>query len=211
MKNSLFHSAGFVSHSVKYVSHTVVFVFHSVKQRICLCNSKNMNRQTDIPLLIRKKNKNLSFFDKIFLFFFCSSKIILTFAYRKTINIYRIQTQTNTIIYTQTRTIMKKTFTKKTLVAGIAAALMTLTATNVNAKETFIYGQNQQSLIVSTLNEDGKTLNPKWKYEYQYDTLGTMTEKKAYRWDAEQMTWTPAYLLTWKTEGPTLQKLSENK
>ena len=51
---------------------------------------------------------------------------------------------------------MKKTFTKKTLVAGIAAALMTLTATNVNAKETFIYGQNQQSLIVSTLNEDGK-------------------------------------------------------
>ena len=101
--------------------------------------------------------------------------------------------------------------TKKTLVAGIAAALMTLTATNVNAKETFIYGQNQQSLIVSTLNEDGKTLTPKWKYEYQYDTLGTMTEKKAYRWDAEQMTWTPAYLLTWRTEGPTLQKLSENK
>ena len=34
-KNSLFHSAGFVSHTVKYVSHTVVFVFHSVKQRIC--------------------------------------------------------------------------------------------------------------------------------------------------------------------------------
>lgn len=31
---------------------------------------------------------------------------------------------------------MKKTFTKKTLVAGITAALMTLTATNVNAKET---------------------------------------------------------------------------
>ena len=102
---------------------------------------------------------------------------------------------------------MKKTFTKKALVAGIAAALMTLTATNVNAKEIFIYGQNQQSLIVSTLNEDGKTLTPKWKY----DTLGTMNEKKAYRWDAEQMTWTPAYLLTWKTEGPTLQKLSENK
>ncbi|MBD9352488.1 MAG: hypothetical protein EGP72_04015 [Phocaeicola plebeius] len=87
-------------------------------------------------LLNPEKNKNLSFFDKIFLFFFCSSKIISTFAYRKTINIYRIQTQTNTIIYTQTRTIMKKTFTKKTLAAGIAAALMTLTATNVNTKET---------------------------------------------------------------------------
>lgn len=87
-------------------------------------------------LLIQKLDI-LSFFDKIFLFFFCSSKIISTFAYRKTINIYRIQAQTNTIIYTQTRTIMKKTFTKKTLVAGIAATLMTLTATNVNAKETF--------------------------------------------------------------------------
>lgn len=87
-------------------------------------------------LLIQKLDI-LSFFDKIFLFFFYSSKIIPTFAYRKTINIYRIQAQTGTIIYTQTRTIMKKTFTKKTLVAGIAATLMTLTATNVNAKETF--------------------------------------------------------------------------
>ena len=106
---------------------------------------------------------------------------------------------------------MKKTFTKKTLVAGIAAALMTLTATNVNAKETFIYGQNQQSLIVSTLNENGKTLTPKWKYEYQYDTLGILTQKTAYRWNAEQMTWTPAYLLTWGAEGTILQKLAENK
>lgn len=86
-------------------------------------------------LLIQKLDI-LSFFDKIFLFFFCSSKIISTFAYRKTINIYRIQTQTNTIIYTQTRTIMKKAFTKKTVAAGITAALMTLTATNVNTKET---------------------------------------------------------------------------
>lgn len=37
---------------------------------------------------------------------------------------------------------MRKTFTKKTLAAGIAAALMTLTATHAHAKETFIYGQN---------------------------------------------------------------------
>lgn len=51
---------------------------------------------------------------------------------------------------------MKKTFTKKTLAAGIAAALMTLTATHAHAKGTFIYGQNHQSLTVSTLNEDAK-------------------------------------------------------
>lgn len=106
---------------------------------------------------------------------------------------------------------MKKTFTKKTLAAGIAAALMTLTATHAHAKGIFIYGQNHQSLTVSTLNEDGKTLTPKWKYEYRYDTLGTLTEKKAYRWDADRKTWNPAYLLTWGTEGPTLQKLSTNK
>ncbi len=31
---------------------------------------------------------------------------------------------------------MKKAFTKKTVAAGITAALMTLTATNVNTKET---------------------------------------------------------------------------
>ena len=62
---------------------------------------------------------------------------------------------------------MKKTFTKKTLVAGIAAALMTLTATNVNAKETFIYGQNQQSLIVSLLT---------WRIERP--TLQKLSENK---------------------------------
>ena len=71
---SLFHTAGFVSHSVKYVSYTVVFVFHSVKQRICLCNSKNMNRQTDIPLLIRKRIKIYRFSIKYFCFSFTVQK-----------------------------------------------------------------------------------------------------------------------------------------
>ena len=61
---------------------------------------------------------------------------------------------------------MKKTFLTRTFVAGIAAALMTLTAASANAKETFVYGENQDTLTVSTLNEDGKTLTPKWKYEY---------------------------------------------
>ena len=123
------------------------------------------------------------------------SEIIYSFAYRKTINIYRIQA-THTIIYTQTRTVMKKTFPKKTLAAGIAAALMTLTATHAHAKETFIYGQNQQSLTVSTLNEDGKTLTRKLKYEYKHDENGQVIEKKAYRWDAYRELWKPAYLLT---------------
>ena len=74
--------------------------------------------------------------------------------------------------------------------------LMTLTVTKANAKETFIYGETDNGLIVSTLNEDGKTLTPKWKYEYQYDKQGRLTEKKAYRWNLQQQMWTPVYLLT---------------
>ena len=74
--------------------------------------------------------------------------------------------------------------------------LMTLTVTKANAKETFIYGETDNGLIVSTLNEDGNTLTPKWKYKYQYDKQGRLTEKKAYRWNLQQQMWTPAYLLT---------------
>lgn len=91
---------------------------------------------------------------------------------------------------------MKKTFFGKKFMASMAAVLMMLTVTSASAKETFIYGESDNGLIVSTLNEDGKTLTPKWKYEYCYDTLGTMTEKKAFRWNSEQRTWEPAYLLT---------------
>lgn len=95
---------------------------------------------------------------------------------------------------------MKKTFVTRTFVAGIAAALMTLTAASANAKETFVYGENRDTLTVSTLNEDGKTLTPRWKYEYQYDSLGNRTGKKAYRWQAESRMWRPAYLLTMTSE-----------
>ena len=117
------------------IPHCGFCISHCETENLPL-QSKKYELTNGYFLLNPEKNKNLSFFDKNFLFFFCNSKIISTFAYRKTINIYRIQTQTNTIIYTQTRTIMKKAFTKKTVAAGITAALMTLTATNVNTKET---------------------------------------------------------------------------
>lgn len=78
--------------------------------------------------------------------------------------------------------IMKKTLLRKAAMASLFT-LMTLTVTKANAKETFIYGETDNGLIVSTLNEDGKTLTPKWKYEYQYDEQGRLTEKKAYRWN----------------------------
>jgi len=107
---------------------------------------------------------------------------------------------------------MKKSVLKSVL-AAIAVVMMSCTTTaNAQTENTkYIYGQNDTNTTVYTLNEDGKTLTPKWKYEYRYDTLGTLTEKKAYRWDADRKAWNPAYLLTWGAEGPALQKLSTNK
>ena len=55
------------------------------------------------------------------------------------------------------------------------------------------YGTNT---TVYTLNEDGKTLTRKLKYEYKHDENGQVIEKKAYRWDAYRELWKPAYLLT---------------
>ncbi|MEJ8739409.1 DUF3836 domain-containing protein [Phocaeicola sp. HCN-6420] len=90
---------------------------------------------------------------------------------------------------------MVKTLLKRTAMASLFI-LMTLTVTKANTKETFIYGETDNGMIVSTLNEDGKTLTPKWKYEYQYDEQGQLSEKKAYRWNLYQQAWIPAYLLT---------------
>ena len=70
-----------------------------------------------------------------------------------------------------------------------------------NSKRTtgntkYIYGQNDTNTTVYTLNEDGKTLTRKLKYEYKHDENGQVIEKKAYRWDAYRELWKPAYLLT---------------
>ena len=53
-----------------------------------------------------------------------------------------------------------------------------------------------ENTTVYTLNEDGKTLTRKLKYEYKHDENGQVIEKKAYRWDAYRELWKPAYLLT---------------
>lgn len=84
---------------------------------------------------------------------------------------------------------------KKTLVLGIMMISMVLSIQKVSAKDTFIYGENNNELMVSTLNEDGKTITPKLKYKYQYDDNGRMIERKAYEWNREVECWEPAYLL----------------
>lgn len=94
---------------------------------------------------------------------------------------------------------MKKLTLKSSLVAAIAAVMMS-SATVANAQTTentkYIYGQDNTTTTVYTLNEDGKTLTRKLKYEYKHDETGQVIEKKAYRWDAYRELWKPAYLLT---------------
>ena len=94
---------------------------------------------------------------------------------------------------------MKKSVFKSGLVAAIAVVMMSCT-TVANAQTTgntkYIYGQDGTNTTVYTLNEDGKTLTRKLKYEYKHDENGQVIEKKAYRWDAYRELWKPAYLLT---------------
>ena len=72
---------------------------------------------------------------------------------------------------------------------------MVLSIQKVSAKDTFIYGENNNELMVFTLNEDGKTITPKLKYKYQYDDNGRMIERMAYKWNREVECWEPSYQL----------------
>lgn len=94
---------------------------------------------------------------------------------------------------------MKKSIFKSGLAVAIATVMMSFTTVNANAETgntKFIYGQDGTNTTVYTLNEDGKTLTRKLKYEYKHDEQGQVIEKKAYRWDAYRELWKPAYLLT---------------
>lgn len=93
---------------------------------------------------------------------------------------------------------MKKSVFKSSLAAAIAIVMMSCTTVaNAQTGNTkYIYGQNDTNTTVYTLNENGKTLTRKLKYEYKRDEIGQIIEKKAYRWDAYRELWEPAYLLT---------------
>ena len=68
---------------------------------------------------------------------------------------------------------MKKTFVTKAIAAIFATAMMSFTtATEASAQNTFVYGQDGNTMTVSTLNADGISITPKLKYEYQYDANG---------------------------------------
>lgn len=56
---------------------------------------------------------------------------------------------------------------------------MSFTTAHAEHQGTFIYGEDEHTLLVSTLNQDGKTLTPCIKYEYKRNTDGAITEKKS--------------------------------
>lgn len=95
---------------------------------------------------------------------------------------------------------MKTIVLKSVFVMAFGA--MSFTTVHAEPQGTFIYGEDEHTLLVSTLNQDGKTLTPCIKYEYKRNTNGAITEKKAYRWDQYCQQWQPAYLLTVE-DGPS--------
>ena len=95
---------------------------------------------------------------------------------------------------------MKAIVLKSLFVMAFGAT--SFTTAHAEHQGTFIYGEDEHTLLVSTLNQDGKTLTPCIKYEYKRNTDGAITEKKAYRWDQYCQQWQPAYLLTVK-DGPS--------
>ena len=95
---------------------------------------------------------------------------------------------------------MKTIVLKSVFVMAFGA--MSFTTVHAEPQGTFIYGEDEHTLLVSTLNKDGKTLTPCIKYEYKRNTDGAITEKKAYRWDQYCQQWQPAYLLTVE-DGPS--------
>ena len=77
---------------------------------------------------------------------------------------------------------MKRSVLKSGLAAAIATVMMSCT-TAAHAQTTgntkYIYCQDDTNTTVYTLNEDGKTLTRKLKYEYKRNETGQVIEKKS--------------------------------
>lgn len=97
---------------------------------------------------------------------------------------------------------MRKTFAKRTVIAAVAALFMSFTAVpDAEARKVFVYGENGNELTVSTLNADGVSITPRLRYVYGYDADGNLAQKKAYRWNPSDCSWSPAYLLNYISGG----------
>lgn len=102
---------------------------------------------------------------------------------------------------------MKKSFMSVTmLVVSISMLAMFVCSSSMSAQNTkkFIYNKDKDVETVYTLDESGRFLTPKLKYEFKANNEGT-TEKRAYRWNASNQSWEPYYLVTvQKTENDSV-------
>lgn len=99
---------------------------------------------------------------------------------------------------------MKKSIKSVTmLVVSISMVAMLLCSSVANAQtgSKFIYDMKENVSTVYTLDESGKHLTPKLKYEYAKDENGNVLNKKAYRWNNEEKLWTPYYQVNFTEEG----------
>lgn len=95
---------------------------------------------------------------------------------------------------------MKKSFMSiSMLVISISMVAMFIcslaaSAQNPSSSSKFIYDKKDTVETVYTLDETGRFLTPKLKYEYQ--ETGTGKVKIAYRWNTEKAEWLPYYSKT---------------
>lgn len=100
---------------------------------------------------------------------------------------------------------MKKSFLSiSVLVLSLAMSLMFICSQVARAESsgnTFIYDKNDKQEIIYTLDQTGKHLTPKLKYEYEKDDNGNTISKTAYRWNKLNNKWNPYYMMTFGKEG----------
>lgn len=84
------------------------------------------------------------------------------------------------------------------LVVSITMLTLFVCSSVVSAQNNskFVYNKDKNVETVYTLDQTGKYLTPKLKYEYSKNDGGKSTSKIAYRWNAFTQSWTPYYLLT---------------
>lgn len=99
---------------------------------------------------------------------------------------------------------MKKSFMSiSMLVVSISMVALFLCSSAVSAQTSskFVYDKSENAETVYTLDESGKYLTPKLKYEYSKDAQGKAGSKKAYRWNASEQKWVPYYLISMTESG----------
>lgn len=99
---------------------------------------------------------------------------------------------------------MKKSFMSiSMLVVSISMLALFVCSAAVDAQTSskFVYDKSENAETVYTLDESGKYLTPKLKYEYNKDAQGKTGSKKAYRWNANESKWTPYYLISMTESG----------